>query len=121
MEILYTQRKQSQALPLPGRGEGVGKFMTTGPKLVLSAYVAQPDACFLEWLAYHRAIGATDVVVFTDRRQSGKQPLFDALATAGALRIIPVAVDPDMKEEIHNSALRAARLEAEESGGYGLY
>ncbi|MGX0875605.1 pimeloyl-ACP methyl ester carboxylesterase [Roseovarius sp. MBR-154] len=95
--------------------------MTTGPKLVLSAYVAQPDACFLEWLAYHRAIGATDVVVFTDRRQSGKQPLFDALAAAGVLRIVPVAVDPDMKEEIHNSALRAGRLEAEESGGYGLY
>ena len=95
--------------------------MTTGPKLVLSAFAAQPRSSFLEWLAYHRAIGATDVLLFTDRRQSGKQPLFDALAAAGALRLTPVAVDPDMKEEIHNSALRAAAVEAGKSGGYGLY
>jgi len=95
--------------------------MTTGPKLVLSAFVARPDACFLEWVAYHRAIGATDVVVFTDRSQSDRQPLFEALASAGAVRVEPVDVDPDMKEEIHNSALRAAAVEARESGGYGLY
>jgi hypothetical protein len=95
--------------------------MTTGPKLVLSAFAAQPRSSFLEWLAYNRAIGATDVLLFTDRRQSGKQPLFDALAAAGVLRVTPVAVDPDMKEEIHNSALRAAAVEAGESGGYGLY
>src|SRR6056297_1669911 len=95
--------------------------MTTGPKLVLSAFAAQPRSSFMEWLAYHRAIGATDVLLFTDRRQSGKQPLFDALAAAGALRLTPVAVDPDMKEEIHNSAIRAAAVEAGESGGYGLY
>src|SRR6056297_266922 len=95
--------------------------MTTGPKLLLSAFAAQPSSSFLEWLAYHRAVGATDVLLFTDRRQSGKQPLFDALAAAGVLRVTPVAVDPDMKEEIHNSAIRAAAAEAGESGGYGLY
>lgn len=88
---------------------------------MLSAFVAQPESSFLEWLAYHRAIGATDVVLFTDRRQSGKQPLFDALAAQGAVTLVPVTIDWDMDEEIRNSAICAARAEVEESGGYGLY
>lgn len=95
--------------------------MPAGQKLLLSAFVAHPASSFLEWLAYHRAIGVTDARIFIDRRQAGKQPLFDALAAAGAVTLVPVAIDPDMKEEIHNSAIRAARAEADKKGGYGLY
>ena len=95
--------------------------MPAGPKLLLSAFVADPTSSFLEWLAYHRAIGATDTVIFIDRRKAGKQPLLDALAAAGAVTLVPVAIDPDMKEEIHNSAIRAARTEVAEKGGFGLY
>jgi pimeloyl-ACP methyl ester carboxylesterase len=95
--------------------------MTVGPRLLLSAFVLKPTSSLLEWLAYHRAIGVTETAIFVDRREAGNQPLLDALAAAGAIRIIPVAVDPDIKEEIHNSAMRAGRLEGAATGGYGLY
>ncbi len=95
--------------------------MTVGPKLLLSAFVLKPTSSFVEWLAYHRTIGVTDTLIFIDRRQVGKEPLLSALATAGIVTLVPVAVDPDIKEEIHNSAIRAARLEGANNGGYGLY
>ncbi len=88
---------------------------------MLSTHLVRPSSAFLEWLAWHRVLGATEVAVFIDRREVAAHPLLSALGTAGVLRLIPVGVDPDMKEEAWNAALRAGALEAEESGGYGLF
>lgn len=95
--------------------------MTVGPRLLLSAFVWKPTSSLLEWIAYHRAIGVTETTIFIDRRQVAQHPLLHALAAAGVLKVIPIEVDPDVKEEIHNSSIRAARLEVAEEGGYGLY
>lgn len=95
--------------------------MRVGPRLLLSAFMWKPTSAFLEWLAYHRTLGVTQTVIYVDRRQDGKEPLLDALAAAGVIDIVPVSVDSDIKEEIHNSAIRAACIEAAETGGYGLY
>lgn len=95
--------------------------MRVGPRLLLSAFVWKPTSAFVEWLAYHRTLGVTQTVIYVDRRQDGNEPLLDALAAAGVIDIVPVAVDSDIKEEVHNSAIRAARMEAAETAGYGLY
>ncbi len=88
---------------------------------MVSTFMVRPTSAFVEWLAWHRLLGATDFAVFIDRREAGAHPLLTALAEAGVLRPVPVGVDPDMKEEAQNVALRAGALEAAESGGYGLF
>ena len=95
--------------------------MKAGRKLLLSAFVAQSTSHLLEWIAYHRAIGVTEICFFTDARKSDQYPLLDALARANMITHVPVVVDSDPTGEIHNSAIRAARIEASKSGGYGLY
>jgi|GEM_PF-1411411 len=94
--------------------------MTAGSRLLLSTFLVRPTSVFVEWLAWHRVLGATDFAVFIDRREAA-HTLLAALERAGVLRLLPVAVDPDTKEEARNSALRAGALEAGESGGYGLF
>src|SRR6056297_3125920 len=95
--------------------------MTAGSKLLLSTSMVRPSSAFVEWLAWHRMIGAERVTVLIDRKQATGQPLLAALEAAGVVRIVPVNVDPDMKEEMHNSALLAGGIEGGESGGYGLF
>jgi hypothetical protein len=95
--------------------------MTAGSRLLVSTHLVRPDSAFLEWLAWHRLLGATDFAVFIDRREAGAHPLLTALAEADVLRLMPMGVDPDMKEEAQNAALRAGALEATQSGGYGLF
>ncbi len=95
--------------------------MPAGSRLVLSTSLVRPTSAFLEWLAWHRMLGASIVNVLIDRRRATAHPLLNALEAAGQVQIVPVGVDPDMKEEPHNSALRAGGIEGAESGGYGLF
>lgn len=88
---------------------------------MLSTSLVRPTSAFVEWLAWHRMLGAGVVNVLIDRRRATTHPILNALETAGLVRIVPVGVDPDMKEEMHNSALRAGGIEGAESGGYGLF
>ena len=95
--------------------------MPAGSRLLLSTSLVRPTSAFAEWLAWHRMMGANLVNVLIDRRQATAHPLLNALGAAGLVRIVPVVVDPDMKEEPHNAALRAGAIEGAESGGYGLF
>lgn len=95
--------------------------MTAGPKLLVATTLVRPNSAFVEWLAWHRLIGASAFHIFIDRREAGAHPLLTVLEAAGVLRLLPVGIDPDMAEEIHNSSLRAGQLEGEESDGYGLF
>lgn len=94
--------------------------MTAGPKLLVATTLVRPNSAFVEWLAWYRLIGATGFNIFIDRREAA-HPLLTALEAAGVLRLLPIGIDPDMAEEMHNSALRAGELEGGESGGYGLF
>lgn len=95
--------------------------MAASPKFFLGSFLRAESSDFLEWLAYHRAVGASHVHIFTDHKTLRKSPLFDALAKADAITLHPVRTDGHPAEEDRNSALRFAALEAGESGGYGLY
>ena len=95
--------------------------MSSGPGLLLSTWVGQPTSALVEWLGWHRILGARDIVVFIDRRAARAHPLLTALASANVLRLVPVTVDPDIREEGRNAALRAGALEGAARGGYGLF
>jgi len=95
--------------------------MSAGSRLLLSTSVGRPTSALIEWLGWHRMLGAHDIVVFIDRRAGRAHPLLTALASANVLRLVPVAVDPDIREEARNAALRAGALEGAARGGYGLF
>jgi hypothetical protein len=88
--------------------------MAASPKLLLGSFVREDRSDFLEWVAYHRAVGVSDIHVFTDHKTKGNRPLLDALEAGGAISLHPVRMDPDLDEEDRNSALRFAEIEARE-------
>jgi len=95
--------------------------MTTDPKLILGAFLRDESSCFLEWLAYHRVIGASDFHIFVDQASGDERPLFDALMQAGVIKLHAITADAELREEDRNSALRFAELEQVEGKGYGLF
>ncbi|RKT32529.1 glycosyl transferase family 92 [Roseovarius halotolerans] len=95
--------------------------MTSGPKLLIGCFLRDERSEFLEWLAYHRAIGASHFHIFIDEKSAGNTPLLDVLAASGAIILHSVPADPEILEEPRNTALRFAAIEAGESGGYGLF
>ncbi|MGJ8621917.1 MAG: glycosyltransferase family 92 protein [Yoonia sp.] len=95
--------------------------MTDHPQLLLGSFVYQERSDLLEWIAHHRATGITEFHIFTDRRRLKSQPLLRALSDAGAITLHPMTADPEAGEELRNSALRFAEVEAAQTGGYGLF
>jgi hypothetical protein len=62
---------------------------------ILSATCQRNEGPFLlEWLAYHRLIGVTDFVVFSNDCEDGSDAMLQALQTQGLLRHIPQRVEP---------------------------
>ena len=66
----------------------------------------------LEWLAYHRAIGVEDFLVYTNDCSDGTDRLLDALQHRGLVqhRANPFRATPDLKPQ--HAALQAAESEA---------
>lgn len=62
---------------------------------ILSATCQRNEGPFLlEWLAYHRLIGVTDFVVFSNDCEDGSDHLLTTLQSHGLLRHIPHQVEP---------------------------
>ena len=55
----------------------------------------------LEWIAYHRLIGVTDFIVFSNDCDDGTDRLLDMLAAQGILRHIPIQCGPDESVQWH--------------------
>ncbi|MEO1000829.1 MAG: glycosyltransferase family 2 protein, partial [Pseudomonadota bacterium] len=66
----------------------------------------------LEWVAYHRLIGFTDILIYTNECTDGTDALAEALAARGLIRHMPNPVPPDTRP--HREAL--ARGLAEVAG-----
>lgn len=64
-----------------------------GRKVLFSAQKNE-GPFLLEWIAYHRAIGFTDVVIVSNDCDDGSDALLDRLHAAGALRHIRQTVPP---------------------------
>lgn len=65
------------------------------PLKILSATCVRNEAPFLvEWIAYHRLIGITDFIVFSNDCDDGTDALLDRLADQGVLRHIRHQAQP---------------------------
>ena len=65
------------------------------PLKILSATCVRNEAPFLlEWIAYHRLIGVTDFVVFSNDCEDGTDEMLDALAAGGVLRHLRQTAEP---------------------------
>ncbi len=64
------------------------------PRRVLFSAQKNEGPFILEWVAYHRVIGFTDIVVVSNDCTDGADTLLDALQTAGVLRHLVQQVPP---------------------------
>ena len=58
----------------------------SSPKCLLATSLANDGVHFLEWVAYHRAIGISDIAVFSSRVEDGGDLLAERLAQRKLLR-----------------------------------
>jgi len=60
-----------------------------GDKIVLVTAMKNEGPFLLEWIAYHRAIGVSDIIVFTNDCTDGTDTLLDLLASRGIVEHYP--------------------------------
>ena len=60
-----------------------------GKKIVLVTAMKNEGPFLLEWIAYHRAIGVTDIIVFTNDCTDGTDSFLDLLAKRGIVEHYP--------------------------------
>ena len=60
-----------------------------GDKIVLVTAMKNEGPFLLEWIAYHKAIGVSDIVVFTNDCTDGTDTLLDTLAARGIVEHYP--------------------------------
>ena len=60
-----------------------------GDKIVLVTAMKNEGPFLLEWIAYHRAIGVSDIIVFTNDCDDGTDTLLDLLAARGVVEHYP--------------------------------
>ena len=68
--------------PVPARPDG-------GPRVLVVTCMKDEGPFIVEWVAWHRAIGVTDIVVFTNDITDGSDLLLDRLDDMGVLRHLP--------------------------------
>jgi hypothetical protein len=72
----------------------------TDNRIALVATVRNEGPFLLEWLAYHRVIGFTELWVASNDCEDGSPALLDALAAKGVLRHVPCDPPPEEKAQI---------------------
>lgn len=69
-------------------------------RIVLACTMRNEGPYVLEWVAYHRSIGFTDLVVCTNDCVDGSPDLLDALQDAGVLTHVRTVVGPGDKPQL---------------------
>ena len=76
---------------MTGRGANAGAGDRAGPVRFLAVTSMRNEGAFLlEWLAHHRAVGFTDVLVFSNDCDDGTDAMLDRLAQLGWLTHVPI-------------------------------
>lgn len=74
------------------------------PQMVLVSAVKNEAPFLLEWIAYHKRIGFTKIVIFSNTSSDGTEELLAALAAAG--EIVHHHVDPRQNQSPQGAAVR---------------
>jgi hypothetical protein len=96
--------------PRYAQGEVSGGASMKDQRVALVATMRNEGPFVLEWLAYHRAIGFTDVIVCTNDCVDGSPDLLDALQARGALRHLRCHPAADDKAQLFAYAQAEAAL-----------
>lgn len=64
-------------------------------RVVEVAFTKNEGRFLLEWLAYHRAIGVGDFLIYTNDCEDGSPALLDRLAELGIVTHVPHTIGPD--------------------------
>jgi FkbM family methyltransferase len=84
VERATTVRTFLRPEPRPGPS-----LCASGPRVLLVTCMKDEGPFILEWVAWHRAMGVTDIVVFTNDLSDGSDHLLDRLDEMGVLRHLP--------------------------------
>lgn len=74
---------EAQAAAVPAQ------WYPTNPKVLITTCMKDEGPFILEWLAWHRALGVTDFVVFTNHCSDGTDAMLDHLQARGELTHLP--------------------------------
>jgi hypothetical protein len=81
--------------------------MPAAPRVTEVAFTKNEGRFLLEWIAYHRSIGVTDFLIYTNDCEDESPELLDRLQDLGAAVHIPNPLAPG--EQAQNKALSAAK------------
>src|ERR1700742_1485469 len=82
--------------------------MSESPRVTEVAFTKNEGRFLLEWIAYHKAIGVGDFVIFTNDCEDESPGLLDRLQDLGLAAHIPNPIQPG--EQAQNKALNAAKF-----------
>lgn len=78
--------------------------ISDGPQVTLVSAVKNEAPFLLEWIAYHKRIGFTKIVIFSNTSSDGTEELLESLAEAG--EITHYHVDPRRNQSPQSAAVR---------------
>jgi FkbM family methyltransferase len=85
----------------------------SSPRITIVATMKNEAPFILEWIAYHRSIGVTDFLVFTNDCDDGTDVLLDRLDEMGVVRHMPNPTALMDSTYHHPTALKYGRLHKE--------
>jgi len=74
---------------LPGPARTYRPWPMQSPRMMIATCMKDEGPFILEWLAWHKAVGVTDIVVFTNDCSDGTDHLLDRLQDMGHLVHLP--------------------------------
>ena len=86
---LFERRPATAAATSAHAGHGPRPWPLADPRTLIVTCMKDEGPFILEWLAWHRAIGVTDIVVFTNDCTDGSDRLLDRLDTMGLVTHLP--------------------------------
>lgn len=87
VQHLERAEKNPQALPFPPRS--FRDWPIPDPRVFIATCMKDEGPFILEWVAWHKAMGVTDITVFTNDCSDGTDLILDRLADLGHVQHLP--------------------------------
>lgn len=87
VQHLERAKSEPQSLPFPPRS--FRNWPIKDPKVFIATCMKDEGPFILEWIAWHKAMGVTDITVFTNDCSDGTDLILDRLAELGQVQHLP--------------------------------
>ncbi len=86
--------QRSEGLPdMAGATTSSGDWPPADPRVLVATCMRNEGPFILEWVAWHKALGVTDIVVFTDHCTDGTDRMLERLDELGLVMHLPIQED----------------------------